>query len=68
MSNQNLKFIAEQLNNLSCKECTKGWLKKHNRLTDPIEDIQNCFNSNLISLNLKDRLIREVKELVEIIN
>tara|TARA_Y100000589_G_scaffold310846_1_gene329638 strand:+ start:2835 stop:3041 length:207 start_codon:yes stop_codon:yes gene_type:complete len=63
MKFSDLEIKANELKNLSCKECTKGWLKSHDDLTNPIEDISNCFDNGLISLTLKDRLIREVKEI-----
>ena len=62
--NKQLKDISEELKQLACKECTKGWLEKHNKLTDPIDDIQNCFNNGLISIQLKQRLIKEVEEII----
>jgi len=62
MDDQILKK-ANQLNNLACKECTRGWLNDHDRLSDPSDDVINCFEKNLISLQLRDRLIEEIKEI-----
>ena len=58
-----LKIKANQLKDLACKECTKGWIKDHDNLTDPLDDILKCFEYDLISLKLKERLIQEVKDL-----
>tara|TARA_B100000965_G_scaffold205841_1_gene171872 strand:+ start:1427 stop:1624 length:198 start_codon:yes stop_codon:yes gene_type:complete len=58
-----LHLKAEELKNLACKECTKGWLKNHDSLSDPIEDINMCFDAGLISTKLKDRLVKEVFEI-----
>ncbi len=58
-----LKIKAEALNDLACKTCTKNWLEKHDKLSDPIEDINLCFQADLISSKLKERLIKEVLEL-----
>ncbi len=63
MKIKNLKIIAEELKQLACKECTRGWISKHEMLTDPIEEITLCFENNLISLKLKDRLVSEVREI-----
>ena len=57
-----LKIKAEELKELACKACTKDWLAKHDSLTDPIEDINLCFNAGLIPFKLKERLINEVLE------
>ena len=58
-----LKIKAKELNDLACKSCTKNWLKKHDKSTDPLEDINLCFKAGLISSELKERLIYEVLEL-----
>tara|TARA_Y100000589_G_C26968239_1_gene553495 strand:- start:559 stop:768 length:210 start_codon:yes stop_codon:yes gene_type:complete len=58
-----LKIIAEQLSDLACKSCTKNWLESHDNLSDPLDDIYLCFKEGLISLELKERLIREVLEI-----
>mgnify|MGYP001183942054 FL=1 len=58
-----LKIKAQELQDLACKTCTKGWLEKHDNLTDPIGDINLCFSAGLISSKLKERLIKEVLEI-----
>ena len=63
MDISNLKIKAQELNDLACKSCTKNWLEKHDKLSDPIEDINLCFQADLISSKLKERLIKEVLEL-----
>tara|TARA_Y100001968_G_scaffold333339_1_gene395599 strand:+ start:13551 stop:13757 length:207 start_codon:yes stop_codon:yes gene_type:complete len=60
--------LAQNLHGLACKECTKGWLTKHNGLTDPIEDIKNCGAMGLISPQLQERLVNEVKEIRKVLN
>tara|TARA_Y100000589_G_scaffold299957_1_gene309761 strand:+ start:1081 stop:1287 length:207 start_codon:yes stop_codon:yes gene_type:complete len=63
MVKRNFKEIGEQLNQLACRECTKGWLEDHDNLTQPITDIIECFNNGFITEELKDRLLKEVNEL-----
>lgn len=63
MINNNLRDIAEKLNQLACKECTKGWLSDCDKATDPIKDILDCFENGLITNKLKDRLIKETNEI-----
>ena len=63
MKKKFIKDIAEKLNQLACKECTRGWLNDHDKSTDPINDILNCFEKGFISNILRDRLIREVQEI-----
>tara|TARA_Y100000589_G_scaffold117896_1_gene111982 strand:- start:305 stop:508 length:204 start_codon:yes stop_codon:yes gene_type:complete len=63
MINKNLTDIAETLNQLACKECTKGWISEHDNSTDPIEDILDCFENGLITDKLKNRLIKETNEI-----
>ncbi len=63
MDISNLKIKAQELNDLACKSCTKNWLEKHDQLTNPLEDINLCFQAGLISSKLKDRLINEILEL-----
>ena len=63
MKEKYIKDISEKLNQLACKECTRGWVKDHDKSTDPINDIINCFEKGFISNTLKDRLIKEVKEI-----
>ena len=58
-----LKIKAQELNDLSCKSCTKNWLEKHDQSTDPLEDINLCFQAGLISSQLKERLMNEILEL-----
>ena len=58
------KFIAEELNELACKGCTEGWLEKHDRLTDPIQDINDCGKFGFISPERQDRLVSEVKDII----
>ena len=55
--------LAKELNELSCKGCTEGWLEKHDGLTDPIQDINDCRSFDLITPELHERLINEVKEI-----
>ena len=63
MSNNNLKRIANILNQLACKECTKKWINDHDKSTNPVQDILDCFENDLISERLKNRLINEVQEI-----
>ena len=63
MINRNLKDIAEKLNQLACKECTKGWISERDKSTDPLEDISVCFEHGLITKKLKDRLTKEIQEI-----
>ena len=55
--------LANKLNEFACKGCTEGWLKKHDGLTDPVQDINECASLGLISPERKERLVNEVKEL-----
>jgi len=57
------KSLAKELNDLACKGCTEGWLEKHNGLTDPIQDINDCESFGFITPERKKRLVNEVKEL-----
>ena len=57
------KSLADQLNELACKGCTEGWLEKHDGLSDPIEDINECASLGFITLERQERLINEVKEI-----
>ena len=63
MDRHKAEFLADDLKNLACESCTKGWLDKHDGLTDPIQDINNCATFGLISTELRERLINEVKKL-----
>ncbi len=57
------KSLANELNELACKGCTKGWLAKYNGLSDPIQDINECGSLGFISPERQERLINEVKEI-----
>ena len=57
------KSLANELNELACKGCTEGWLGKHDGLSDPIQDINECGSLGLITLERQERLINEVKEI-----
>tara|TARA_B100000579_G_scaffold422215_1_gene423971 strand:- start:710 stop:913 length:204 start_codon:yes stop_codon:yes gene_type:complete len=63
MENLKAKYLSKELNELACKGCTKGWLDKHDGLSDPIHDIIECGSLGLITSERKERLINEVKEL-----
>ena len=55
--------LANELNNLTCKGCTQGWIAKHDGLTDPIQDINQCGKLGLISPERQERLVTEVHEI-----
>ena len=55
--------LAKELNELACKGCTEGWLDKHDGLTDPIQDINECRSLGLITPERQQRLINEVKDI-----
>ena len=57
------KSLADELNELACKGCTEGWLDKHDGLSDPIQDINECGSLGLITAERQERLINEVKEI-----
>ena len=63
MDNLKAKSLAKQLNELACKGCTEGWLEKHDGLTDPIQDINDCSSFGFITTELQERLLNEVKEI-----
>ncbi len=63
MDNLKAKSLASELNELACKGCTEGWLEKHDGLSDPIQDINECQSLGFITLERKERLINEVKEI-----
>tara|TARA_Y100001978_G_C23461393_1_gene322533 strand:+ start:375 stop:578 length:204 start_codon:yes stop_codon:yes gene_type:complete len=63
MDIEKYKLKADQLNNLACKACTKSWIEKHDKTSEPIDDINICFQEGLISLKLKNRLIKEVRDI-----
>tara|TARA_Y100000589_G_C26911175_1_gene530380 strand:- start:56 stop:259 length:204 start_codon:yes stop_codon:yes gene_type:complete len=58
-----LKLKADELNNLACKACTKSWIQKYDKISEPIDDINICFQEGLISFKLKNRLIKEVRDI-----
>ena len=58
------RTLAEELKGLACKECTQGWVEKHDRLTNPINDICSCAEFGLISPQLQERLVNEVQEII----
>tara|TARA_B100000579_G_scaffold377696_1_gene343929 strand:- start:125 stop:328 length:204 start_codon:yes stop_codon:yes gene_type:complete len=55
--------LAKELNELACKGCTEGWLEKHDGLSDPIQDINDCGSLGLITPERQERLINEVIEI-----
>ncbi len=55
--------LAENLKDLACKVCTENWLKKHDGLSDPIQDIKSCGDLGLITPELQKRLVQEVLEI-----
>ena len=63
MDSLKAKSLANELNELACKGCTEGWLEKHDGLSDPIQDINECGSLGLITAERQERLINEVKEI-----
>ena len=63
MDSLKAKSLANELNELACKGCTEGWLEKHDGLSDPIQDINECGSLGFITPELQDRLINEVNEI-----
>ncbi len=57
------KSLASELNELACKGCTERWLEKHDGLSDPIQDINECGSLGFITSERQERLINEVKEI-----
>tara|TARA_Y100001968_G_scaffold303418_1_gene317569 strand:+ start:257 stop:460 length:204 start_codon:yes stop_codon:yes gene_type:complete len=57
------KSLANELNELACKGCTEGWLEKHDGLSDPIQDINDCGAFGFITPERQERLIKEVNEI-----
>ena len=57
------KSLANELNELACKGCTEGWLEKHDGLTDPIQDINDCGSFGYITHERQVRLVSEIKEI-----
>ncbi len=65
VDHQKATALAESLKALACVECTKGWLKEYQGLTDPIEDIKDCASLGLITTELKERLVNEIQEIID---
>ena len=63
MDSLKAKSLANELNELACKGCTEGWLEKHDGLSDPIQDINECASFGFITPERQERLINEVKEI-----
>ena len=63
MDSLQAKSLANELNELACKGCTEGWLEKHDGLSDPIQDINDCRSFGFITSERQARLINEVKEI-----
>ena len=63
MDSLKVKSLANELNELACKGCTEGWLGKHDGLSDPIQDINECASFGFITPERQERLINEVKEI-----
>ena len=63
MDSLKAKSLANELNELACKGCTEGWLEKHDGLSDPIQDINECESHGFITPERQERLINEVKEI-----
>ena len=63
MDSLKAKSLANELNELACKGCTEGWLAKHDGLSDPIQDINECVSLGFITPERQERLINEVKEI-----
>ena len=63
MDSLKAKSLANELNELACKGCTEGWLQKHDGLSDPIQDINECGSLGFITTEQQERLINEIKEI-----
>ncbi len=63
MDSLKAKSLANELNELACKGCTEGWLEKHDGLSDPIQDINDCGAFGFITPERQERLIKEVNEI-----
>ena len=63
MDSLKAKSLANELNELACKGCTEGWLEKHDGLSDPIQDINECGSFGFITPERQERLINEVNEI-----
>ncbi len=57
------KSLADELNELACQGCTEGWLMKHDGLSDPVQDINECCSFGFITPERQERLINEIKEI-----
>ncbi len=64
MDSLKAKSLANELNELACKGWTKGWLEKHDGLSDPIQDITDCGSFGFITPERQQRLINEIKEII----
>ncbi len=63
MDSLKAKSLANELNELACKGCTEGWLEKHDGLSDPIQDINDCGAFGFITPERQERLIKEINEI-----
>ena len=63
MDIQKATALAEDLKELACKGCTKGWLEKHDGLTDPVQDIKDCGDLGLITPERQQRILNEIAEI-----
>ena len=63
MNSLKAEDLAKELNELACKGCTEGWLERHDGLTDPIQDINDCGALGFITPERQERLVNEVKEI-----
>tara|TARA_Y100001968_G_C19120724_1_gene601863 strand:+ start:280 stop:483 length:204 start_codon:yes stop_codon:yes gene_type:complete len=57
------RCLAKELNELACKGCTERWLEKHDGLSDPIQDINDCEALGFITPERQDRLVNEIKQI-----
>ena len=55
MDSLKAKSLANELNELACKGCTEGWLEKHDGLSDPIQDINECGSLGFITPERQER-------------
>ena len=55
--------MSKELNELACKGCTEEWLEKHDGLTDPIQDINDCKSFGFITSERQLRLVNEINEI-----
>ena len=61
MDRKEAEAVAKDLKGLACIECTKKWLKDNQRLVEPIESIKEICSLGLITQELQERLITEIK-------